>query len=113
MRRRLLVILVVAAMLACSEPPATATDQWLGQWKGPEGTLLKLAGGRGAYEVTIRNLDGPRTFAGRAESGGISFQRDGKRETLRATNGAGTGMKWLAAKKDCLALKAGEGWCRD
>jgi hypothetical protein len=108
---------LAAALSACSERPAepapATTDRWLGQWTGPEGTFLKLAGGQGRYEVTIRNLDGPRTFAGTAVDRGIVFDRDGSKETLRATDGAGTGMKWLAGKKDCLALKAGEGWCRD
>ena len=112
MRRSLLVALVAAAAtLACSED--APADAWLGQWTGPEGTFLKRTGGQGRYEVTIRNLDGPRTFPATADAGGVSFERDGKRETLRATDGAGTGMKWLAGKKDCLALGAGEGWCRD
>jgi len=112
---------LAAAVSACGErspepaapaAPAAPTDRWLGQWTGPEGTFLELAGGQGRYEVTVRNLDGPRTFAGSAVDGGIAFDRDGAREILRATDGAGTGMKWLAGKKDCLALKAGEGWCR-
>jgi hypothetical protein len=96
-----------------SPAPAAATDAWLGQWTGPEGTFLNLAGGRGSYEVTIRNLDGPRKFAGKADGAAVTFERDGTRKTLRATDGAGTGMKWLAGKKDCLALRSGEGWCRD
>jgi len=61
----------------------------------------------------VRNLDGPRTFQGRAVDGGIAFERDGKTETLRAGNGDATGMKWLAGKKDCLLVRSGEGWCRD
>jgi hypothetical protein len=31
---------------------------------------------------------------------------------LRATDGAGTGMKWLADKTDCLVVAPGEGFCR-
>ena len=93
--------------------PKPSTDQWVGQWNGPEGTFLALAGADGQYEVTIRNLDGPRTFAGTAAGDRIGFERDGVKESLRATNGAETGMKWLAEKKNCLTVRAGEGYCRD
>jgi hypothetical protein len=94
-------------------PPAPRTDQWLGQWNGPEGTFVRITGGSGHYEVTVQNLDGPRTFVGRAAGDKIEFERDGKWETLRASNGEQTGMKWLAEKKDCLTVRAGEGYCRD
>lgn len=92
---------------------APATDRWLGQWNGPEGTFLKLEGGDGKYQVTVRNLDGPRTFAGTAAGDRVEFERDGVKESVRATNGAETGMKWLAEKSDCLTVRTGEGYCRD
>lgn len=92
---------------------APAADQWLGKWNGPEGTFLQLAGGNGQYEVTIQNLDGPRTFKATATGDRFEFERDGVRESVRASNGAETGMKWLSEKKDCLTVKAGEGYCRD
>ena len=92
---------------------APATDGWLGQWNGPEGTFLKLEGGDGKYQVTVRNLDGPRSFAGTAAGDRIEFERDGVKESVRATNGAETGMKWLTEKQNCLTVKAGEGYCRD
>ncbi len=123
-----LVILAVAIVAGCSPPAADApapapapaapapapplADQWLGQWTGPEGTFLKLAGGRGTYEITIQNLDGPRTFTGAATEQGIRFVRDGVREEIRATDGVATGMKWLKDKTNCLTVKAGEGYCR-
>ena len=93
-----------------TNPPAT--DKWLGQWTGPEGTFLRLEGGQGKYTVTIQNLDGPRTFKGSASEGTVTFERDGVVETLHATDGAATGMKWLADKSDCLTVRAGEGYCR-
>ena len=89
------------------------TDQWLGQWTGPEGTFLRLSGGDRQYEVVIQNLDGPRTFHGRAVGDQIEFERDGVTESIRATNGAETGMKWLSNKSNCLTIKPGEGYCRD
>jgi hypothetical protein len=91
---------------------ATA-DAWLGRWLGPEGTYLDVAGANGVYEITIMNLDGARTFSGSATGDGIAFERDGVRETLRATNGDETGMKWLAGKANCLTVNVGEGYCRD
>jgi hypothetical protein len=102
-----------AATGASSAPaPAAATDKWAGQWTGPEGTFLKIAGSGGKYEITIQNLDGPRSFEGKAAGETIEFERNGTKETLRATNGAATGMKWLADKTDCLTVRAGEGYCR-
>lgn len=94
-------------------PPAPSTDQWIGQWNGPEGTFVRITGGNGHYDVTVQNLDGPRTFVGMAVGDAIEFERDGKQEVLRASNGEQTGMKWLAGKKDCLKVRTGEGYCRD
>lgn len=102
-----------APAAATTPSPPPATDKWLGKWTGPEGTFLQLAGGGGKYEVTVRNLDGPRTFPGSAEGDRVVFERDGVKESLRATNGAETGMKWLDGKSDCLTVRAGEGYCRD
>lgn len=100
-----------------SQPlPASAsvpTDRWLGQWNGPEGTFLRLEGGSGRYDITIQDLDGPRSFTGRAVGERIEFERSGQLDTLRATDGQSTGMKWLADKKDCLTVRPGEGYCRD
>jgi hypothetical protein len=99
-------------------PPATAvqapaTDHWLGQWTGPEGTFLRIAGGLGKYEITVQNLDGPRTFVGASSGDSIRFERDGVVELIRATNGVATGMKWLSEKANCLTVRPGEGYCRD
>ena len=43
----------------------------------------------------------------------ITFDRNGIREKLRPTDGAATGLKYLAGKTDCLTVKPGEGYCRD
>ena len=56
-----------------------ATDEWLGQWNGPEGTFLRLEGGKGKYEITIQNLDGPRTYQGAAAGPQIEFSGTAKR----------------------------------
>ncbi|MEP7206627.1 MAG: hypothetical protein ABI920_06795 [Casimicrobiaceae bacterium] len=103
---------------AASSPPAigvapAAIDRWLGRWNGPEGTFLRITGGNGSYEVTIRDLDGPRSFRGAGADDRIEFTRDGRSESIRATGGAATGMKWLADKHDCLTIRRGEGFCRD
>ncbi len=90
-----------------------ATDQWLGQWNGPEGTFLRLAGGKGIYEITIQNLDGPRIYKGSAVDGQIRFYRGGVEESIHATNGTKTGMQWLSDKSNCLTVRPGEGYCRD
>lgn len=90
-----------------------STDGWVGQWTGVEGTFLRIEGGNGKYQITIRNLDGPRTFAGQSSGEVIAFEADGANRTIRTTDGAGTGMKWLAGKNNCLAVSGGDGYCRD
>jgi hypothetical protein len=96
-----------------SSNSAPLADKWLGKWIGPEGTFLQLAGGDGKYQITIQNLDGPRTFEGVAVGDQIVFERNDVKESLRATKGAETGMKWLSEKSDCLTVRLGEGYCRD
>jgi len=88
-------------------------DNWVGEWRGPEGTSLRIAKQEVGYEVVVTNLDGPRSFHGVAAEDVLQFERDGATETLHAGDGAATGMKWLAGKKDCLVVKPGEGYCRD
>jgi hypothetical protein len=92
------------------DSPASA---WLGRWIGPEGTDLVIATGDGRYTVTVSNLDGPRTFGATPSANGLAFDRDGIRESIRASDGPGTGMKWLQSKRDCLVIRPGEGFCRD
>jgi hypothetical protein len=91
----------------------SATDKWLGQWNGPEGTFLKLSGGEGKYEVIIQNLDGPKTYSGISLDNRIQFERNGVLERIRASNGEETGMKWLSEKQNCLTINRGEGFCKD
>ena len=113
MRRWPLAMLIVAHGCTTGDPAGAATDAWVGRWIGPEGTYLELAGANGAYEVTIKDLDAARTFTGAAAGDRIEFRRDGATESIRATNGDATGMKWLAGKVNCLTIKPGEGYCRD
>ena len=96
-----------------SARPDAATDKWLGQWNGPEGTFIRIEGGKGRYEVTVQNLDGPQTYHGSTAGELIQFERNGVTESIRATNGAETGMKWLADKSNCLTVRPGEGYCRE
>lgn len=90
-----------------------AASAWVGKWIGPEGTYLELTEEGGAYKVTIQSLDGTATYDAVAIEDRVEFQRNGTPETIRATSGAETGMKWLLDKKDCLTIKTGEGFCRD
>jgi hypothetical protein len=113
MRRWLLAALFFAHGCAADDTAAAATDAWVGRWTGPEGTYLAIAGSGGAYEITIKDLDAARAFSGSAAGSRIEFQRDGVTESIAATNGDATGMKWLAGKTNCLTVKPGEGYCRD
>jgi hypothetical protein len=88
-------------------------ETWLGKWNGPEGTFLQVTKSANQYQVTIQNLDGPRTFEANPAGERLQFIRDGQTETIHAGNGQDAGMKWLMDKKDCLVIKKGEGFCRD
>ncbi len=112
---------MLAVMVSCSREPASLAPEaeaalvqrWIGRWNGPEGTSLEVGGVRGNYTVTIVDLDGARTFPATITAEGISFERGGLKETVKPTDGAATGMKWLAGKSNCLTVTAGEGYCRD
>ncbi len=120
--RRAALPLVLATACAPPErtPPATTAttavpraEAWRGDWKGVAGTYLRVERTRSGYAVTIADLDGARTFDASAAGDRLKFLRDGKTETVRATDGEGTGMKWLADREDCLVVTAGsEGFCR-
>lgn len=91
----------------------TKTERWLGQWNGPEGTSLILSKDGARYVVKINSLDGPATYEGMAVGNRIEFNRNGSTESIRASSGKETGMKWLLEKSDCLTIRQGEGFCRD
>jgi hypothetical protein len=102
------------ASQASAVPAPSALQGWLGKWDGPEGTYLQLvAKPDSKYEVTIKNLDGERIFQGVGGEAQVHFERDGRQEVIKATDGAGTGMKWLADKTKCLTVRPGEGYCRE
>lgn len=87
-------------------------DQWLGDWNGPEGTRLSVGRVGEVYTIRIKDLDRTTSFQGAPVAAGLQFERRGTLETLHATDGAGTGMKWLADKQECLTVHPGEGYCR-
>ena len=75
----------VQATLVPQTPP---TDSWVGKWIGVEGLHLTIA----KDDIAFTRPDGP--------------------QQLRAGDGAATGLKWLADKKNCLIVATGEGYCR-
>ncbi len=106
-----------------ASPPATtastssaapfSADLWIGRWNGPEGTYLSIAKGEAGYVLEIADLDGPKRYAAQTIDDHLAFERNGKTESIRATDGKQTGMKWLQDKSNCLTINAGEGYCRD
>jgi hypothetical protein len=106
----------VQATLVPQTPP---TDNWVGKWIGVEGLHLTISKddsiGRGHYLLTMQyglDADAAGTFKGEAAEDGIAFTRPDGPQQLRAGDGAATGLKWLADKKDCLIVATGEGYCR-
>ncbi|AZE75071.1 hypothetical protein C4K00_4880 [Pseudomonas synxantha] len=136
MKKILFVLSAVALLTACDKakeapkpappsvqatlvPQTPPTDQWVGKWIGVEGLNLTIAKddsvGRGHYILTMQyGLDAADsgTFKGEAAEDGIAFTRPDGPQLLRAGDGAATGLKWLADKKDCLIVATGEGYCR-
>jgi len=97
--------------------PGIPTDRWVGRWRGVEGLNLVIARdaakGAGHYTLTQQyTLDDKGVFAGTAVGDVIQFHRPDGDQTLRETDGAATGLKYLATKKECLTVKPGEGYCR-
>jgi hypothetical protein len=107
----LAVALTAVLISACGEK--NDLDEWIGRWDGPEGTYLSIAKSKEGYALEIANLDGPRTFEATSNGEQLQFERDGQVQSIRATNGVQTGMKWLLDKTDCLTINVGEGFCRD
>lgn len=101
-------------VLPIAPPAASTTDMWVGKWVGVEGLALDIQPGEkpATYKLHIALMDGANDYIGMADGAVIRFTRDGASETIRHTNGADTGLKWLAGKKDCLTIKSGEGFCR-
>lgn len=95
-------------------PPAATTgpDSWAGKWMGPEGTFMNVEKSDSGYQLTISDLDGLKFFQGKRAGDAIEFERKGKTESIKASDGKSTGMKWLADKTNCLTIHAGEGYCR-
>lgn len=93
--------------------PPGPLDHWVGRWDGPEGTYLSISKQRDRFTLEIADLDGPRTYNALNVGDHFEFERNGKVERIRATDGRQTGMKWLEGKSDCLTIKPGEGYCRD
>lgn len=136
MKKILFVLSAVALLTACDKakeapkpappsvqatlvPQTPPTDQWVGKWIGVEGLNLTIAKdesiGRGHYLLTMQyglDADDAGTFKGEAAEDGIAFTRPDGPQLLRAGDGAATGLKWLADKKDCLIVTTGEGYCR-
>ena len=108
-----------ASVQATLVPETPPTDTGVGKWIGVEGLHLTIAKddsiGRGHYLLTMQyglDADDAGTFKGEATDDGIAFTRPDGPQLLRAGDGAATGLKWLADKKDCLIVATGEGYCR-
>lgn len=99
-------------------PPETVSPEAIdrsGRWVGVEGMYLdvKKAASPGRYSLSMQwDLDNKGVFEGTAKGDTIVFERNGIQETLRPSDGAATGLKYLAGKTDCLTVKPGEGYCR-
>jgi hypothetical protein len=103
-------------MAAIIDPPAV--QGWVGRWTGVDGRSLLIATDpakrAGHYRLTDHYARGATgVFDGVAQRDTIVFARPDGEQVLRATDGKATGLDRLAAKKDCLTVRPGEGYCRD
>ncbi|PTY36204.1 hypothetical protein BGP77_02515 [Saccharospirillum sp. MSK14-1] len=102
----------MVCLSACTNDPPPLSD-WQGRWWGPEGTYLDIAGGPEQFQLTIASLDGPVDYIGVAQGDQILFDLNDESATIYATDGEGTGMKWLVDNEHCLKVEPGDGYCRD
>ena len=98
--------------------PATAPHRvadWAGKWTGVEGMYATITPTEpGKYKLEMQSdLDTKGTYDGEDSEHGIKFKRGSEELSLRRGSGDETGFKYLAGKKECLIVKAGEGYCRD
>ncbi len=92
---------------------AKGVEVLVGRWPGVEGTYLNITKKGENYSVEIANLDGPKTYDGTAKGDTIEFKRNGKTETIKASNGAETGMKGFEKETNCVVVTKGtEGFCK-
>ena len=96
----------------------TSADGYVGHFVGVEGMFLDVEAmpQPHRYKLTMQwDLDHRGTFYAeqRPLELGLDFYRDGELLRLERATGDRTGLKYLAGKKDCLMVKAGEGYCRD
>lgn len=93
---------------------ARSEADYVGRWIGVEGTYLTITArdGQGLAAENQYDLDHKTYFDASVTEEGLRFTRDGKTLVARPGDGNATGLKWLAGKKDCLTVKAGEGYCR-
>lgn len=106
----------VVAPPAASPSPAPSTPDYRGRWTGVEGMFLDVTSGGapGRYRLTMQyDLDHRGTFAAQQNGAALMFERNGRPLVLRPTDGAATGLRYLAGKRDCLTVAPGEGYCRD
>ncbi len=96
-----------------STPRPAKPDEWKGRWNGPEGTYVSISGHGNDYVLEIADLDGPKSYAAKRAGDHLVFERNGLTESIRATDGKQTGMKWLQDRTTCLTIRSGEGFCRD
>ncbi len=101
-------------------PSATATPladatRYRGRWTGVEGMYLVISDSTpGTVQLEMQyDLDNKGSFPGTVTPEGIRFERGSEALILRPSDGAATGLKWLADKRDCLTVASGEGYCRD
>ncbi|HJS12921.1 MAG TPA: hypothetical protein VJ811_16750 [Sphingopyxis sp.] len=98
--------------------PATASHRfasWAGKWTGVEGMYVTITTAEpGKYKLEMQSdLDTKGTYDGQDSEHGIQFTRGTDKLSLTRASGDETGLKYLAGKKECLIVKAGEGYCRD
>jgi hypothetical protein len=94
-------------------PMTVMPKSWLGKWTGPEGTAMTITQAGKNYKVKLQSLDGPATYPATYSQNALHFTRNDIEETIRPTDGKGTGMKWLMDKKNCLVIQQSEGFCRN
>lgn len=95
-----------------SLPSAAA---FTGRWRGGEGTYMRISRNGSTFRIENQwglDQDMSGVFTGRLGKNGLTFQRNGRTETLRPSRGDAINLSALRGKTDCLKVSVNEGYCR-
>jgi glucose/arabinose dehydrogenase len=95
-----------------ADPGNPTVNDWQGSWDAPDGHFIRITRLDQGYEVVIKDAGGAQSFHGDDDGDVLKFERNGVTDTIRTSDGKGTGVAGLEGRNTCLVIRPGEGFCR-